>query len=348
MKVDIALQGGGSHGAFTWGVLDRLLEEKWIQIDGVSGTSAGAMNAVCLVQGLAQEGPDQVRALLRLFWERVSKAAAFSPLQRTLVDRMMAGWRLDHSPIYAWTEVFSTFFSPYDFNPLGLNPLKRIVEDTFDFSIVNSASAPRLFQSATNVKRGRLKLFRQPNISAETTLASACLPSLYQAVEIKGEYYWDGGYMGNPPLFPLVRETEAKDLILIQINPFARDELPKRSNEINNRLNEIIFNSSVLHELRAAGIMVSILEKEQVKLNGFGKGRLHRIEAEAVMKELSASSKMNAAPDFLEFLFEAGRVKAEAWIADYAADVGVKTTWYPDIIDDYREDEYDPKSIGSP
>ncbi|MEM1272376.1 MAG: patatin-like phospholipase family protein [Pseudomonadota bacterium] len=335
VKVDIALQGGGSHGAFSWGVLDRLLEEPWIEVDGVSGTSAGAMNAAGLVQGLAQDGPEQVSALLRTFWERVSKAAAFSPLQRTMMDRMTSGWRLDNSPMYKWSEVFSSFFSPYDFNPFGFNPLRHIVDETFDFSAINAENAPRLFQSATNVRSGRLKLFHQPNISTDTTLASACLPSIYQAVEIDDEFYWDGGYMGNPPIYPLVRETDADDLILIQINPYRREEIPKRSGDINNRLNEIIFNSSILHELRAAGVMLSMLEECQVKPKGLAKGRLHRIHADSVMQELSASSKMNAAPDFIEFLFETGRTIADAWLTQHAEDVGVKTTWMPDIIEDY-------------
>ena len=339
VKVDIALQGGGSHGAFTWGVLDRLLEEPRIEVDGVSGTSAGAMNAVALVQGLAQDGPEQVSKLLRRFWGRVSAAAAFSPLQRTMMDRMTSGWRLDRSPIYAWTEVFSSFFSPYDYNPFGFNPLRNIVEDTFDFAAINSKTAPRLFQSATNVRSGRLQLFRQPAISADTTLASACLPSVYQAVEINGEHFWDGGYMGNPPLFPLVRETDAHDLILIQINPMRREDVPKRSGEINNRLNEIVFNSSILHELRAAGIMLSMLKEEQVQLHGLSSERLHRFHAESVMQELSASSKMNAAPDFIEFLYETGRATADAWIAEHAADIGVRTTWVPDIVQDYMGGE---------
>ncbi|MEM9350911.1 MAG: patatin-like phospholipase family protein [Pseudomonadota bacterium] len=338
VKVDIALQGGGSHGAFTWGVLDRLLLEPWIEIDGVSGTSAGAMNAVALAQGLAGDGPEEVSRLLSAFWGRVSAAAAFSPLQRTVMDRMTSGWRLDRSPIYAWTEVFSSFFSPYDYNPFGFNPLRKIVEETFDFAVINSKRAPKLFQSATNVRSGRLELFRQPSISADTTLASACLPSVYQAVEIKDEAYWDGGYMGNPPLFPLVRETDATDLILIQINPLRREEIPKRSGDINNRLNEIIFNSSILHEIRAAGIMMSMLEEEQLQHNGLSSERLHRIHAESVMQELSASSKMNAAPDFIEFLYETGCNAAESWLAEHGAELGVKTTWLPDIIEDYVAD----------
>ncbi|MEM9351092.1 MAG: patatin-like phospholipase family protein [Pseudomonadota bacterium] len=348
VKVDIALQGGGSHGAFTWGVLDRLLEEPWIEVRGVSGTSAGAMNAVALVQGLAQDGPDQVKSLLKSFWLRVSQAAAFSPLQRTMMDRMTGGWRLDQSPIYAWTEAFSSFFSPYDFNPLGINAMRPIVKDTFDFDAINSRAAPKLFQSATNVRSGRLKLFKQPKISVDTTLASACLPSIYQAIEIDGEAYWDGGYMGNPPLFPLVRDSEAKDLILIQINPFRREDIPKSSGDINNRLNEIIFNSSVLHELRAAGIMYSWLKEEQVQLKGLGTGRLHRIEAESVMRELNVSSKMNAAPDFIDYLFQVGRDTADAWIGTHASDVGVKTTWIPDIIEDYLDDDDDVTMSSKP
>ena len=335
LKVDLALQGGGSHGAFTWGVLDRLLEEEWLEIDGVSGTSAGAMNAVALVNGLAaDEGATAAKALLATYWERVSAAAAFSPVQRTPMDKFWNGWRLDQSPMYAWIELWSQFLSPYDFNPFGINPLRQIVEDTFNFDLVNSETAPKLYQSATNVRSGRLEVFEKPKISVDTTLASACLPTIYQAVEIGEEAYWDGGYMGNPPLYPLVKGTAAKDLIVVQINPMRRNEIPKSSSEISNRLNEITFNSSLLNELRAAGFLYNMMREEDLDTGRLGQGRLHRIHAEEVMQDLSATSKMNASPDFMDFLFKTGREAAEAWLETDAKLLGEKTSWIPEVVRD--------------
>ncbi|MEM6896024.1 MAG: patatin-like phospholipase family protein, partial [Pseudomonadota bacterium] len=315
-------------------VLDRLLEETWLDIEGVSGTSAGAMNAVALVNGLASGGREGARALLAEFWEKVSAAAAFSPVQRTPMDRFFGGWRLDQSPMYNWMELWSQFFSPYEFNPFDINPLRKIVDETFDFDAVNGPDAPKLFQSATNVRTGRMTLFNQPDVSVLTTMASACLPSLYQAVEIGDEAYWDGGYMGNPPLFPLMGATKSKDLIVVQINPMMRDEIPRKTAEINNRLNEIIFNSSLVNELRTAGYIYNKMRLENVELQGFGQGRLHRIADEETMRTLSATSKMNASPDFMAFLFEKGRNSAEDWLETDAKELGKKTSWIPPMIQD--------------
>ncbi len=192
VKVDIALQGGGSHGAFTWGVLDRLLEERWIQIRGVSGTSAGAMNAVALAQGLCSGGPEGAAELLRSYWGAVSKAADLSPIRRSLLDKLLGRWTLDYSPTYMASQIFGRIFSPYQFNPMDVNPLKSIVESCFDFETVNQSCAVKLFLCATNVRTGRPKIFRQPNITCDTVMASACLPTLFKAVEIDGEAYWDG------------------------------------------------------------------------------------------------------------------------------------------------------------
>ncbi|MEM6738547.1 MAG: patatin-like phospholipase family protein [Pseudomonadota bacterium] len=332
IPVNLALQGGGSHGAFTWGVLDRLVEEDWLEVAAVSGTSAGAMNALALVQGLAEDGGDRVKALLAEYWRRVSIGSVFSPVQRTPFDRFFQGWRLDRSPWYQWMEMCSQFVSPYDINPLNVNALKDIVEDMFDFEMVNSEGAPRLYQSATNVKSGELKLFKQPGISAQTTLASACLPNVFRAVEIDGEAYWDGGYMGNPPLSPFIRDRTALDTILVQINPFRREEIPRRSYDISNRINEITFNSGLIRELAAAGLMHDLLEDKSDKVVELKSGRLHRIAAEETMKDLNVSSKMNAAPDFMRFLFETGRAAAEAWAIENKAKVGVETSWHPMIM----------------
>jgi NTE family protein len=201
-QIDLALQGGGAHGAFTWGVLDRLLDDDRIEIEGISGTSAGAMNAVALAQGLASGDRKKAKALLSGFWNKVSRAARTSPIQRSFFDMMMGRWSLDLSPSFIFFEHLSRTFSPYELNPFNINPLRDIVAEFFDFDVINSAPSPKLFLSATNVRTGRPKVFRQPKISVDTTMASACLPFLFHTVEIDGEGYWDGGYMGNPPLLP--------------------------------------------------------------------------------------------------------------------------------------------------
>ncbi|MEM8836752.1 MAG: patatin-like phospholipase family protein [Pseudomonadota bacterium] len=330
--IDVALQGGGAHGAFTWGVLHRLLDEPDIAITGVSGTSAGAMNGVALVQGLSEGSPARAQDLMAVFWERVAKAAAFSPVQRTPIDRMLQGWRLDRSPLYEWADAIGQFFSPYYANPLDINPLRQILRETFDFELINKKGAPKFFQSATNVRTGRLKLFRQPEITIETTLASACLPTVYQAVEIDGEAFWDGGYMGNPPLFPLIDETPTLDTILVQINPFIRKTLPRSRNDIENRLNEIIFNGSLINELRSLGFLHQLIESEDLDRDAYRNGRLHRIANEDEMQSLNLSTKMNASPDFLDYLFNVGVKSAETWLSDHGDKIGKKSTWIPRYV----------------
>ncbi len=255
IKVDVALQGGGSHGAFTWGVLDRLLDEEWIDISGVSGTSAGAMNAVALAQGFSEGGHQRAQEMLANYWTAVSKAAKLSPIKRSPFDKFLKRWSLDYSPSYVASEFFARVFSPYQFNPMNVNPLRDIVARSFDFDAVNATKAVKLFLCATNVRTGRPKIFRQPHITVDAVMASACLPRLFKAVEIDGEAYWDGGYMGNPPLFPLIDESDGNDIFLIQINPFFRSDVPKTAADIDNRLNEITFNSSLIKELSSLGFL---------------------------------------------------------------------------------------------
>lgn len=343
-QIDIALQGGGAHGAFTWGVLDRLLEEDWLKITGVSGTSAGAMNAVALVQGLSEGGPDRARELLASYWEQVATVAAFSPIQRSLTDRLVGNWGLDRSPLYKWADILSRSFSPYELNPLNINPLRQIVERTFDFSLINKPSAPKLFVSASNVRTGRVHVFRQPDITCDTILASACLPTLYQAVEIDGEAYWDGGFMGNPPLFPLVEESPSLDVVLVQVNPFERPEIPRTGAEIQNRLNEITFNASLIKELRSLGRLYDLIKREDLDQEAFRNGHLHLIAAEEEMLSLNASSKMNAERSFLLHLFGIGRNTANAWLGQHGHDIGVRTTWLPEFL--LEEIDYEPARTG--
>jgi NTE family protein len=318
--VDLALQGGGSHGAFTWGVLDRLLEEPWIRIEAISGTSAGAMNAAVLVDGFSQDGAAGARAALDAYWRRVSRAAAFSPLQRSPIERMLGRWTLDSSPAYLAIDMMSRIFSPYDLNPTGFNPLRQVLADSIDFERL--ASSPiKLFITATNVNTGRGRIFRNSQITPDVLLASACLPTMFRAIEIEGEPYWDGGFAGNPTITPLVRESDACDTILVQINPRERRDKLRKAGDILDRLNEISFNAPLMKELR----MIALLR--QAADPGTGEGarwarmRTHRIMSDR-LAEFGASSKLNAEWEFLVLLKEVGRNSAEAFLAGHGADVG--------------------------
>jgi NTE family protein len=328
--VDLALQGGGSHGAFTWGVLDRLMDEPWLRMEAISGTSAGAMNAAVLADGWAQGGPKGAQVALEAYWRRVSRAAAFSPIQRSPLDRLMGRWTLDTSPAYVAMDMMARVLSPYDLNPLGLNPLRTILDESIDFSRL--ARTPiKLFVTATNVRTGRGRIFRNAEISADVLLASACLPTMFQAVEIDGEPYWDGGYSGNPTLTPLVRESEAHDTILVQINPRERPNPPRTANEILNRLNEISFNSPLMKELR----MIALLR--QVADPGHGEGarwaqmRTHRIMTDA-LAEFGSSSKLNAEWEFVSLLKEEGRKSADAFLSAHGHELGRQSTTDMDVL----------------
>ncbi len=328
--IDLALQGGGSHGAFTWGVLDRMLEEERFLIEAISGTSAGAMNAAVLADGWNKGGAEGAKAALAAYWKRVSDAAAFSPFQRTPFDKLMGRWSLDHSPAYLAMDLLTRVASPYDLNPAGYNPLKPILEESIDFTGL-ARSPIKLFVTATNVRTGRARIFRNAEITADVLLASACLPTMFQAVEIDGEAYWDGGYAGNPTITPLVRESDATDSILVQINPRERAEVPKTAAEILNRLNEISFNSPLMKEIYMIALM------RQVADPGTGEGarwasmRTHRIMTEK-LAELGASSKLNAEWDFIEMLHQEGRRAADEFIALHGDDVGKRSTADIDVL----------------
>jgi NTE family protein len=328
--VDIALQGGGSHGAFSWGVLDRLLEEPWLQIEGISGTSAGAMNAAVLVHGHQTGGVDGARAALETFWRRVSDAARFSPFQRGPMDVLLGRWTLDSSPIYVAMDLMSRLVSPYDLNPRGVNPLRDILAEQIDFHVL-AQSPINLFVTATNVRTGRGKVFKNADITPDVLLASACLPTMFQAIEIDGEAYWDGGYSGNPTLSTLIRETNARDTILIPINPIERVPPPRSASEILNRLNEVSFNAVVLKELK----MMALLRKVADPGDGEGKlwanMRIHMVRND-ILTELGASSKLNAEWAFFEYLHKEGRKAAQAFLDEHAEDLGKRSTLDLDVL----------------
>ena len=330
--IELALQGGGAHGALTWGVLDRLLEEPALHIEGVSGTSAGAMNAVVLADGLEAGGAEGARAALERFWKAVSDAAVSSPIQRDLWSRINGDWGLENSPSYVFFDHLSRVFSPYELNPLNLNPLRDLAADIIDFDRVNRCTAIKVFVTATNVRSGRPRVFRQPELSVDAVMASAALPFMFQAVEIDGEAYWDGGFMGNPALFPLVDECDARDLVLVQINPFERPDVPRSAREIINRLNEITFNASLLKELRAIMLLRDLIEAEGLEHERYRDMRLHRIHADEDLLELKASSKLNAEWAYLCHLRDLGRQRAERWLRKHWADLGERSSFELDWL----------------
>jgi NTE family protein len=323
-RVNLALQGGGAHGAFTWGALDRLLEEQWLKIDGISGTSAGAMNGAILADGFAEGGTDGARAALESFWRKVADAARFSPFQRTPLDLMLGRWTLDHSPAFIAMDLMARMFSPYDLNPGGTNPLRDILADCIHFDRLTQGPI-KLFVTATSLKTGQGRVFRNHEITPEVLLASACLPTMFQAIEIDGEAYWDGGYSGNPTITPLVRECRSRDTILVQINPVERTGAPRAARDILNRLNEVSFNAVLLKELR----MIALLR--QVADPGSGEGalwagmRIHRVASE-MMTDLGYSSKLNAEWDFLTMLRDEGRRAADAFLAEHRDNLGKRST----------------------
>jgi NTE family protein len=322
--VDFALQGGGSHGAFTWGVLDRLIEEPWLRIEAISGTSAGAMNAALVAHGWMEGGAEGARAALDAYWRRVSHAAAFSPLQRSPLDRLMGRWTLDTSPGYVAMDLMARVLSPYDVNPLGFNPLRNILTDSIDFGRL--ARAPiRLFITATNVRTGRGRIFRNAEITADVLLASACLPTMFQAIEIDGDAYWDGGYAGNPTLTPLVRESDANDIILVQINPRERLDRPRTANDVLNRLNEISFNSPLMKELRMIALLHQVADPGRGEGARWAEMRTHRIMSDT-LADFGASSKLNAEWAFVSLLKEEGRKSAEAFLTTHGNDIGKHST----------------------
>jgi len=323
--VDFALQGGGAHGAFTWGVLDRLLEEPWLRIDGISGTSAGAMNAAVLVDGHAKDGADGARAALEKFWRRVSNAALLSPLRRTPLDILLGRWTLDHSPIFLAMDLMTRLFSPYDLSPGGTNPLRNILAETVHFDRLAQASI-KLFVTATNVRTGRGRVFRNSEITPNVLLASACLPTLFQAIEIDGEGYWDGGYSGNPTITPLVRECNSQDTILVQINPVERPGLPRSARDILDRLNEVSFNAVLLKELRMIALLHQIAQPDNSESAKWAEMRIHRISSN-VMIELGYSSKLNAEWEFLCMLRDEGRRAGDAFLRAHHDDLGRRSTF---------------------
>lgn len=324
--IALALQGGGAHGAFTWGVLDKLLEDGRLSVDAITGTSAGAMNAAVLAQGFTQNGPDGAREALETFWHALSVMGQASPIKRSFADMLTGNWSLDASPAYNMLDIMSRIVSPYDTNPFDINPLLDLLNETIDFEKVRKCNDIALFVSATNVRNGKIKVFDGAELTADMLMASACLPHLYKSVKIDGEIYWDGGYMGNPPIFPLFYNTSIADIMIVQINPIERDEEPMSAREIHNRVNEISFNSSLLRELRTIDFVTRLIEDGKLDAEHYTHSRMHRIEAGDQLNPLSASSKMNTEWEFLCHLRDIGRDTCSTWLGANYDQVGKSAT----------------------
>jgi NTE family protein len=324
--VNVALQGGGSHGAFTWGVLDRLLEDGHLDIAAISGTSAGAMNAVALADGWVRGGAEGARERLSEFWRAVARKGRFSPVQRTPWDMLLGNWSVENTPGYLWFDAVSRVFSPYAANPFNFNPLREVVEREIRFGNVRSGRSMKLFISATNVETGRLRVFENHELDVDVVLASACLPHYFQAVEIGGTPYWDGGYGGNPAIYPFFYANQVEDVLLIQVNPVVREGTPRSVVEIQNRIDEITFNATLLSEFRAIAFVRELIESQKLSHADFRDIRMHRIDADAAFKDLSASSKINAEWAFLEYLRDLGRTAAEDWLEENFDKVGKTAT----------------------
>jgi NTE family protein len=324
-EITLALQGGGSHGAFTWGVLEKLFEEDAFDITGICGTSAGAINAGIAAYGYHKNGNQGAINLLKEFWERLATASVYSPVQPSQLDKMLSAGDMEFSPGYNLFNLMSTFLSPYQWNVLDTNPLRDILLELLDFKELQQ-SKMKLFTCATNVKTGQPKTFDLEHMSVDAMLASACLPLLFKAVEVDKEFYWDGGYMGNPPLYPLIEATNTSDILLIQINPFRINKVPKKADEIIHRINELSFNSSLRAELRLIEFKNKLVTSGYDMDGKLRKIHFHAISADNALEEFDVSSKSNTSRDFIELLRNRGREAATQWLADNKDTVGNETT----------------------
>jgi len=325
--LSLALQGGGAHGAFTWGVLDRLLEDERLVFDGISATSAGAMNATVMVYGYQQGGRAGARAALGNFWRRIAHAQAQTPFQATWWDRLVGNHALDNSPAFVWLDFVTRVLSPYQLNPTDWNPLRDVLTASVDFEAMRRSKLPiQLFLCATNVRSGKVKVFNESDLSADAVMASGCLPFLFKAVEIDGEAYWDGGYMGNPAIFPLIYRCGTPDIMVVHVNPIMREELPVTAGEILNRINEISFNSSLMREMRAISFVTRLIDDGEVEMDRLKRLHIHAISAEERMRDFSVLSKFNADWDFLLDLKEVGRAHADVWLKANFDQIGRRST----------------------
>lgn len=326
--INIGLQGGGAHGAFAWGVLDYLLEDGRLNIEGLCSTSAGSMNAAVLASGMINNDKDEARQKLHDFWEAISHSGNVMSSEYDVCHSSndVSAFSLANSPFYMIFDLVTHMMSPYQFNPLNINPLKEVIEKFVDFDAINKKSKIKLFICATNVETCKVKIFSTPDISVDSVLASACLPFLFQAVEINGEYFWDGGYIGNPAIFPLIYNCDSRDVVIIHINPINRKGIPKTASEILNRINEVSFNSSLMREMRAIAFVSNLIDSKKLKDHAMKKMLIHSIRSDEDMTKFDVSSKMNTDWEFLTYLRDRGRLVAKQWLKKNYDKIGVESS----------------------
>ena len=329
-RINLALQGGGAHGAFTWGVLDQLLSDERLSVEGISGTSAGAVNAVMLADGLVRGGREEAQKRLADFWRAASSTGNVPAVQREVLQRLLSFTPLEGTPAQAWFNALSRYFSPYDVNPLNINPLKELIEHFVDFEALHACRDLQIFISATNVQTGRVRIFSREKITADAVMASACLPLLFRAVEIDGVPYWDGGYLANPVIFPFFGTTTTEDVLVVQINPLVRQATPTSASEIMNRINEITFNASLLEEYRAIEFVGRLIDQHRLP-RGTGRGQYRRVNVHRILFDqfgttFDASSKMLTDYSFFEALHVNGKRAARRFLDEHFDDIGVRST----------------------
>jgi NTE family protein len=326
-KISLALQGGGAHGAFTWGILDRLLEDDRIIIDAISATSAGAVNAAVVASALLNDGDkEKARKQLALFWQRISVMASMLPFRPMGLDKWLGHSNLSFAPSFVALDFITRIFSPYQFNLLDINPLRSLLEEMVDFAALREASALKLFVNATHVRTGKVKVFRTEDLTLDMVMASACLPFIFKTVYVDGEPYWDGGYSGNPAIYPLIYHAEPSDVIVVQINPLYVEEVPTLAPDILDRVNEISFNSTLMREMRAISFVTKLIEEGVLNDPRYRKMHIHMMEAQDIMVGMGRASKLNMDADFLHHLKEIGRQTAEEWLEKHFEALGERST----------------------
>lgn len=324
--ISLALQGGGSHGAFTWGVMHRLISEPRFYIDGLSGTSAGAMNAVVFADGFIKGSRQGAIDALARFWGRI---AELNRLPRSFlrgIPGLSEGWQVDADPTFVLIDFMTRIWAPSQLNPFNMNPLRELLSELVDFERLRRHPDVRLFVTASNVRTCKSRLFRTHDLTVDTLLASACLPLMFKAVEIEGEHYWDGGYLGNPAIHPLINECASSDVVIIQINPLQRDEVPVTMRDILNRINEMTFNASLVREMFGIATVSSLIESGALEDDRYTTVRFHQISAEAELAKMGALSKLNTERPFLEHLHTLGYETADRWISENFERIGWEST----------------------
>ena len=345
--VNLALQGGGSHGAFTWGVLDALLEDGRIELEGISGTSAGAMNAVALAHGFAQakhknksDPREEARESLADCWNGIVQMGALSEAQRAPFDMLFGHGSSGNSPTSMLTNVMTSLWSstvsPYQSNPFDINPLRQFLERQIDFEAVSRLQQLKIFVVATRVSNGKAEVFTGKRLTADAVMASACLPQAFRAVEIEGDHFWDGGYSGNPAMHPLIYNCHSRDIVLVQINPIKRDQLPTTPAQIADRINEVTFNVGLMAEMRAIDFVKRLLAEGKLDPAQYKDVLMHRIDGGEVLEAFAASSKISTNAGLILSLRDLGQANGRAWLSKHFNSLGVESS--VNIKRDYLDD----------